>query len=152
MREVTKRVKPARKYLSAALIRELAKTDMSQADLARVADVPRDSISKYARGVSYPNKKRINQLARALHVDPTVLAPVEKTVLPESFDCLSTPLDDQYGFALFQASVILSNKTCAIITQIIEHERQGLNNENYGQNNEDTGELSPKLTTLHTAK
>jgi transcriptional regulator with XRE-family HTH domain len=46
-----------------------------QSELARRADVARDSVSTYVRGVSLPDPSNLEKLARALGVDPVDLLP-----------------------------------------------------------------------------
>lgn len=46
-----------------------------QSELARRADVARDSVSTYIRGVSLPEPGNLERLARALGVDPVDLLP-----------------------------------------------------------------------------
>ena len=47
----------------------------SQSELARRADLPRDSISVYVRGRSLPTPTSLSSLARALEVEPEELLP-----------------------------------------------------------------------------
>ena len=47
----------------------------SQSELARRADLPRDSISVYVRGKSLPTPLSLNKLARALEMTPQELLP-----------------------------------------------------------------------------
>ena len=46
-----------------------------QSELARRADVARDSVSTYIRGVSLPEPGNLERLAKALGVDPVDLLP-----------------------------------------------------------------------------
>lgn len=46
-----------------------------QSELARRADVARDSVSTYVRGVSLPEPGNLERLARALGVEPVDLLP-----------------------------------------------------------------------------
>lgn len=46
-----------------------------QSELARRADIARDSISTYVRGVSLPEPDNLDRLAKALDVDPVSLLP-----------------------------------------------------------------------------
>lgn len=47
----------------------------NQSELARQADLPRDSISTYVRGRTFPTPKSLNALAKALGVTATDLLP-----------------------------------------------------------------------------
>lgn len=46
-----------------------------QSELARRADMPRDSISSYVRGIAYPSATNLRKLAQALGVQPDDLIP-----------------------------------------------------------------------------
>lgn len=46
-----------------------------QADLARVAGLPRNAISVYLRGASLPNPESTKALAKAFDMDPALLLP-----------------------------------------------------------------------------
>lgn len=47
---------------------------MSQADLSRAAGMPRNNISTYINGRSYPTPLNLHKLARALSVEPAEIA------------------------------------------------------------------------------
>lgn len=47
----------------------------NQSELARRADIPRDSVSTYVRGKTAPTPQSVEKLARALGVEPAVLYP-----------------------------------------------------------------------------
>ena len=47
----------------------------NQSELARQADLPRDSISVYVRGVSLPTPGSLEKLAKAFDMDPAELLP-----------------------------------------------------------------------------
>lgn len=49
--------------------------DWTQSELARKADLPRDSISSYVRGASLPTPRSLTKLASGLGVDETDLMP-----------------------------------------------------------------------------
>lgn len=58
----------------------------SQSDLARAAGLPRDSISTYVNGKSFPQGKSLMKLADALGVPPIELLPNEaETAIDKSF-------------------------------------------------------------------
>jgi transcriptional regulator with XRE-family HTH domain len=46
-----------------------------QSDLARRADIQRDSVSTYVRGVTWPSQINLEKLAKALDVEPNDLLP-----------------------------------------------------------------------------
>lgn len=47
----------------------------SQSDLSRRADIPRDAISKYCRGINLPDPVNLNKLAETFGVSPEELLP-----------------------------------------------------------------------------
>lgn len=53
----------------------LLEQGLSQADLARLADISRDAVSTYVRGRSLPTPANLEKLARALGVDAHTLLP-----------------------------------------------------------------------------
>lgn len=63
---------------------------MTQAELSRAADLPRDSISRYVRAISVPDKRNLEKLARALGVAPEVLLP---NVIEDEYGITESPLE-----------------------------------------------------------
>jgi transcriptional regulator with XRE-family HTH domain len=53
----------------------MVKKGWTQSELARQADMPRDSISLYVRGRTFPQPHNLQKLADALDVDPEQLLP-----------------------------------------------------------------------------
>ncbi len=49
--------------------------DWNQSDLARAAGLPRELISTYCRGASYPTARSLRRIAEALKMKPEELAP-----------------------------------------------------------------------------
>lgn len=47
----------------------------SQAEFARASGLPRNAISVYINGKSFPNRESLKALAKALDMDPSVLLP-----------------------------------------------------------------------------
>lgn len=47
----------------------------NQSELARRADLARDSVSTYVRGISLPEPKNLRKLAEALEMEPSELLP-----------------------------------------------------------------------------
>lgn len=48
---------------------------LRQSELARRADLPRNNVSSYVRGLSYPSHMSLTKLAKALGTKPDVLLP-----------------------------------------------------------------------------
>jgi transcriptional regulator with XRE-family HTH domain len=48
---------------------------MNQSDLARASGLPRELISTYVRGVSFPTPKSLRRICDALHMKPDDLVP-----------------------------------------------------------------------------
>lgn len=63
----------------------------NQSELARQADLPRDSISVYIRGRSLPSALNLQKLAKALDVEPSDLLP-SRTMNPIDHDFPSIQL------------------------------------------------------------
>lgn len=57
------------------LYRLMVGKEMRQSDLARAADLTRDSISQYVRGQQFPSPHSLGKLAAALDVQPEDLLP-----------------------------------------------------------------------------
>jgi transcriptional regulator with XRE-family HTH domain len=65
----------AKQELARHLVAAMRERDWSQSDLARHADVPRELISTYVRGVSLPEPRTLRKLANALNTKPETLLP-----------------------------------------------------------------------------
>lgn len=65
----------AKQELARHLVAAMRERDWSQSDLARHADVPRELISTYVRGVSLPEPRTLRKLANALGTTPEKLLP-----------------------------------------------------------------------------
>jgi len=57
------------------LFRAMVAKEWTQSELARQADLPRDSISRYMRGMNLPDLINLKKLARALSVEEADLLP-----------------------------------------------------------------------------
>ncbi len=71
---------PGMKHLSKeqfgrSLYRRMVEKGWNQSELARRADIPRDSVSKYIRGISTPTEQSLRALATALDTTPEELLP-----------------------------------------------------------------------------
>jgi transcriptional regulator with XRE-family HTH domain len=65
----------ARQELARRLAKALQDRDMNQSDLARASGLPRELISTYVRGVSFPTPKSLRRICDALHMKPDDLVP-----------------------------------------------------------------------------
>ena len=66
---------PGLKHLSKeqfgrVLYRKMLEKGWNQSELARAADIPRDSVSKYIRGITVPSQQSLQALAVALGTRP----------------------------------------------------------------------------------
>lgn len=57
------------------LYREILARGWNQSEMARQADLPRDSISTYVRGRAFPTPKSLRKIAYALKLNPADLLP-----------------------------------------------------------------------------
>lgn len=104
------------------LYRRLAKTGMTQAELARKSGLTRDNISKYLRGVvKRPNDAALEKLAAALECEPSDLySPRALSALPTRY---VTADKDPVGKAYAQLQRYLSLEACLKIGEIIRADR-----------------------------
>lgn len=57
------------------LYRIMTEKGLRQSELARRADLPRNNVSSYVRGLSYPSRMSLVKIAKAVGVEPDVLLP-----------------------------------------------------------------------------
>jgi transcriptional regulator with XRE-family HTH domain len=57
------------------IYRIMTEKGLRQSELARRADLPRNNVSSYVRGLSYPSRMSLVKLAKALGVEPDILLP-----------------------------------------------------------------------------
>jgi transcriptional regulator with XRE-family HTH domain len=74
----------ARQEFARHLYNLMMKRGWNQSELARQADLPRDSISAYVRGISLPNPQNLGKLADALGVDSRELLPTNADNKPDA--------------------------------------------------------------------
>lgn len=102
----------------------------NQSELARQADLPRDSISTYVRGRTLPTPKSLQALAKALGMTPADLLPnaVESAVdedMPSIEMRVSTSAP---GAAWLRVNRLVSLQTAAEVIRIIEADRAASHN------------------------
>lgn len=102
----------------------------NQSELARQADLPRDSISTYVRGRTLPTPKSLQALAKALDMTPADLLPnaVESAVdedMPSIEMRVSTSAP---GAAWLRVNRLVSLQTAAEVIRIIEADRAASHN------------------------
>jgi transcriptional regulator with XRE-family HTH domain len=85
----------ARVELSRRLSSLLLDRDMNQSDLARASGVPREQISAYVRGRSFPTPLSLKRISVALGLDVTALLPETEALVHE---------DDVPSFQIVQLS------------------------------------------------
>lgn len=64
-----------RREFSSRLKRAIRQKNWRAIDLARAADIGRDSVSSYLRGRMLPSEETLNKIAKALRMDPSELMP-----------------------------------------------------------------------------
>jgi transcriptional regulator with XRE-family HTH domain len=99
----------------------------NQSELARQADLPRDSISTYVRGVAFPTPKSLKALAGALGVPmtevlPNAIEPADDDELP-SFEMKVPP--SAPNTAWLRVNRLVSLSTATKIAQLIESDGVG---------------------------
>jgi len=100
---------------------EIMQRGWNQSELARRADLPRDSVSVYIRGRSFPTPKSLQKLANALGLEPHDLLPnAMESAIDEDFPSLemrvSTNAPDK---AWLRVNRLVSFATAAQIMEII---------------------------------
>jgi len=98
----------------------------NQSELARKADLPRDSISTYIRGRTLPTPKSLQQMADALGVAPADILPnaIESAVdedIPSIEMRVSTSAPSK---AWLRINRLVSLTTAAKVIEMIEAERE----------------------------
>lgn len=99
----------------------------NQSELARQADLPRDSISTYIRGRSFPTPKSLQALAEALGTTPGDIMP---TALKEAIDNDAPELDVKVSpsapaAAWLRVNRLVSLSTASKVIEIINQDRAG---------------------------
>lgn len=99
----------------------------NQSDLARAADLPRDSISTYVRGKSFPTPLSLSKIAAALRVDPEELLPNHtERAIAEDEPALEVKVSPaRPGAAWLRVNRLVSLATAVQITRLIEEDHAG---------------------------
>lgn len=99
----------------------------NQSELARQAELPRDSISTYVRGVAFPTPKSLKALATALGVQMTDILPnaIESAVDEDhpSFEMKVSP--SAPSTAWLRVNRLVSLSTATKIAELIEADQVG---------------------------
>lgn len=96
----------------------------NQSELARQADLPRDSISTYVRGRVLPTPKSLRQLANALDCNPTDILPnaIEGPIMedPASFEMKVSVSDPRVAWV--RVNRLVSLQTATDIARLIQED------------------------------
>jgi transcriptional regulator with XRE-family HTH domain len=97
----------------------------SQSELARRSDLPRDSISVYIRGKSFPTPSSLAKLAKAFNLDPVEMLPNHTVSSVErdqdsAFSINSSSVDP--GKAFVRVNRVVSFETAMKIGQLLADE------------------------------
>lgn len=94
----------------------------NQSELARQAGLPRDSISTYVRGVSFPTPKSLQKLADALEVTPADLMPnsIESAIDEDSPSLNMRVSTSAPNTAWLQVNRLVSLQTAVKVIEMIE--------------------------------
>lgn len=94
----------------------------NQSELARQANLPRDSISTYVRGVALPTPKSLRALADALGVQPTDLLPnAVESAIDDDFPSLEMRVSPAAPNAAWvRVNRLVSLSTAVKVIELIE--------------------------------
>lgn len=97
---------------------------MRQADLARAADLKRDSVSTYIRGVVFPTPANLTKLARALGVSETELLPnyMESAIEADNPSFEMRVSSGQPGKSWVRVNRLVTTTTAVKIAELLEHD------------------------------
>lgn len=73
----------AKQELARRLQQGIMARDWNQADLARAAGVPRELVSSYMRGHSFPTPRSLRRIANALGTTPEQLLPETQAIMAD---------------------------------------------------------------------
>ncbi len=112
----------AKEEFGRRVYKEMMARGWNQSELARQADLPRDSISTYVRGVSFPSPKSLQKLADALGVLPADLLPnsVESAIDEDNPSLNMRVSTAAPNSAWLQVNRLVSLSTAARVIELIE--------------------------------
>ncbi len=114
----------AKKEFSNRLYKLMVGKGWRQSDLSRQASLPRDSISVYMRGRSFPTVNSLRKLATALGVEPEQLLP-DNFVRGEGDDPLPAlemkVSPDNPGRAFLRVNQLVPLQTAVKIVELLQH-------------------------------
>lgn len=104
------------------LYQEMMAKGWNQSELARQAELPRDSVSTYVRGVSFPTPKSLQKLANALDLSPAELMPnsVESAIEEDSPSLNMRVSTGAPNTAWLQVNRLVSLTTAVKVIEMIE--------------------------------
>lgn len=96
-----------------------------QSELARRADVARDSISTYIRGVSLPEAGNLEKLAKALGIEPADLLPnfVESAIDNDTPSLEMKIVNSEPRVAWLRVNRLVSTATCVKIVELLSSDK-----------------------------
>lgn len=94
----------------------------NQSELARQADLPRDSVSTYVRGVSFPTPKSLQKLAKAFGMTPADLLPnsIEAAIDEDTPSLEMKTSTSAPGAAWLRVNRLVSLSTAVKIIELVE--------------------------------
>lgn len=96
----------------------------TQSELARQADLPRDSVSTYVRGKSLPTPVSLEKLATALGVEPAELMPNHvESAIDNDMPALEMKVSpNQPGVAWLRVNRLVTTQTALKIMTLLEED------------------------------
>lgn len=96
----------------------------TQSELARQADLPRDSVSTYVRGKSLPTPVSLEKLAAALGVEPAELMPNHvESAIDSDMPALEMKVSpNQPGVAWLRVNRLVTTQTALKIMTLLEED------------------------------
>lgn len=83
----------------------LSERGMSQSELARAADIGRDSVSTYCAGKTLPEPRNLKRIAHALNISPSELLPGGTSAAPPSL--LLRAVDENHVYITINRQITL---------------------------------------------
>lgn len=110
------------------LYRIMTEKGLRQSELARRADLPRNNVSSYVRGLSYPSRMSLVKMAKALGVEADILLPnhTESAIRSEESPDLSLKSSmAEPGMSWLIVNRQVSTSTGVRILNLLEEDRAG---------------------------
>jgi len=103
----------------------MMKRGWRQSDLARAADMPRDSVSTYIRGKVLPTPQNLQKLAEALGVQPSDLLPnhIESAIGEDAASLEFRVSVSEPNMAWLRVNRLVKLSTATKIAELLERDR-----------------------------